>query len=381
MHVSADGTSFDTIDMTPAGGDLWEATLPPLDCGEERFVYFSFDEASCGLVTDPAGAPGTTHHLVPGVPHAIFHDDGEEDLGWTTATNGATAGLWERAVPLAGGTPPYDQDGSGRCWVTGNQAVWDAVEGGPVELRSPVFDCSAGLPAVTFAYWTYVGAAQEGEALVLEGSDDGGAQWVELARYGHSTVSWIEVRLEPHVLAAAGLAPTADVVFRFSIADHGLPDSVEAGVDAFRLVQVTCASIGTSYCGPANLNSTGGSASLRGIGSTTVADGDLQLVATFLPEHKLGMFLAATEADFVPFPPGTQGNLCLGGGIGRFGSQVAPALEGGWLSITVDLGAVPVPGGTTAVQPGETWRFQCWFRDRNPHATSNLTDGLAITFR
>ena len=34
----------------------------------------------------------------------------------------------------------------------------------------------------------------------------------------------------------------------------------------------------------------------------------------------------------------------------------------------------------TAVQAGETWNFQAWFRDANPDSTSNFTDGVAGTF-
>ena len=45
----------------------------------------------------------------------------------------------------------------------------------------------------------------------------------------------------------------------------------------------------------------------------------------------------------------------------------------GEVSFTVDVTALPRPGGTHAVQPGETWYFQCWFRDRNPNRTSDLT--------
>ena len=33
---------------------------------------------------------------------------------------------------------------------------------------------------------------------------------------------------------------------------------------------------------------------------------------------------------------------------------------------------------SVAVQPGETWQFQAWFRDVG--GTSNLTDGVAVSF-
>ena len=33
-----------------------------------------------------------------------------------------------------------------------------------------------------------------------------------------------------------------------------------------------------------------------------------------------------------------------------------------------------------AIQPGETWNFQLWYRDNNPQTTSNFTDAISIFF-
>ena len=41
---------------------------------------------------------------------------------------------------------------------------------------------------------------------------------------------------------------------------------------------------------------------------------------------------------------------------------------------------MPTPVGAQAVLPGDTWHFQCWYRDANPGVTSNFSDGLSITF-
>jgi hypothetical protein len=34
----------------------------------------------------------------------------------------------------------------------------------------------------------------------------------------------------------------------------------------------------------------------------------------------------------------------------------------------------------TAIQPGDTWHFTTWFRDINPGATSNFTNGIRLYF-
>jgi hypothetical protein len=84
--------------------------------------------------------------------------------------------------------------------------------------------------------------------------------------------------------------------------------------------------------------------------------------------------------DFVPMSGGSQGNLCLGGQIGGFKQDVKNSGAGGAFALDVDTLVIPQPGGSVAIQPGETWNFQAWFRDKNPKRTSNFTDGISILF-
>lgn len=73
---------------------------------------------------------------------------------------------------------------------------------------------------------------------------------------------------------------------------------------------------------------------------------------------------------------------CLGGAIGRDLMQVRIASALGFVTQRVALGVLPGPNGALAVQPGETWHCQHWFRDLNPTLTSNSTDSLSsVTFR
>lgn len=134
--------------------------------------------------------------------------------------------------------------------------------------------------------------------------------------------------------------------------------------------------IGVNYCGPAVPNSTGVPAELRAYGSTLVADGSLVLQATHVPPDKFGYFLLGSTMGFST-PPGSQGDLCIGSPIGRFLAEVRSSGPSGELHITVDLSNLPLFG---AVTPGDTWHFQAWFRDLHPSSTSNLTDGVSVTF-
>jgi hypothetical protein len=135
------------------------------------------------------------------------------------------------------------------------------------------------------------------------------------------------------------------------------------------------------YCGPANPNSTGRRGELRERGCATLAENTLVLEASQLPPLRLTLFLLSRTADFLPFAGGSQGNLCLGGPLGQYSSQIRDSGPSGTVELAIDLGALPIPGGQWAASPGETWFFQCWYRDADPLPTSNATDAVAVHVR
>lgn len=152
--------------------------------------------------------------------------------------------------------------------------------------------------------------------------------------------------------------------------------------DVFGVIDRAAMSIGTSYCGPAVPNSSGQPARIRAIGSDVVALASLSLKAIDLPHDQFGYFLGSMTEGFVAQPGGSSGNLCLGGEIGRFVSQVGNSGPCGCMDITVDPFAFEVPVSPPApILPGETWRFQCWFRDVEVAPTSNFTDGVWIEWQ
>ncbi len=138
--------------------------------------------------------------------------------------------------------------------------------------------------------------------------------------------------------------------------------------------------IGTNFCGPAVPNSSGQPAVIEALGSDVAGENVFTLVARQLPTNKFGYFLNAPGKGLV-MPPGSQGNLCLSGGIGRFAKQIANSGPAGVLAITVDLTQMPRPNGPTSVMAGDTVHFQGWYRDKNPNLTSNFTDGVTVLFQ
>ncbi|MDG1050875.1 MAG: hypothetical protein P8M11_00625 [Planctomycetota bacterium] len=183
----------------------------------------------------------------------------------------------------------------------------------------------------------------------------------------------------------------ASATIGFQSGDPGGYDDVEYSFDSPGAVNNTTVltvlaspgQIGTNYC-TANANSTGSVAAMAASGSTVLASNDLVLEANGLPNNSFGFFLAALTQGFVANPGGSQGNLCLGGAIGRYvgPGQIQNAGTVGLIALTMDNTQVPQPTGFVAVNSGDTWNFQAWYRDSDGMggATSNFTDGISIDF-
>lgn len=137
---------------------------------------------------------------------------------------------------------------------------------------------------------------------------------------------------------------------------------------------------GTTYCAPAEINSTGAPANIQASGSRQVAANSVTLSASTLPLNAFGYFLNARDPGHQPLAGGSQGTLCVGGAVGRYNTSVFHSGTAGAAALVLDLNQTPRPTGQVAVAPGETWYFTCWFRDANPGVTSNFSDGVAITF-
>ena len=150
-------------------------------------------------------------------------------------------------------------------------------------------------------------------------------------------------------------------------------------VEAYLHAKWFSPAIGTSYCDPAVPNSSGAPGAMSGAGSELAANNDVTLIASDLPPSQFGYFITSQTSGFVAGPGGSQGNLCLGGTVGRYISDVASSGLAGTLLLRIDLNDMPSPV-QTVVLPGETWHFQAWHRDQNPTSTSNFTNGLAVSF-
>ncbi len=139
--------------------------------------------------------------------------------------------------------------------------------------------------------------------------------------------------------------------------------------------------IGTSYCSQ-NVNSTGQIGTMSAFGLTSVGANDCTLTASNLPNQQFGIFVVSAMQGFVPMAGGSSnGNICLGGLVGRYDQtgQILGTGGTGSFSLTINLPTIPQGNNNVPTNAGDTWNFQAWHRD-NVGLGSNFTDGLEINF-
>lgn len=137
---------------------------------------------------------------------------------------------------------------------------------------------------------------------------------------------------------------------------------------------------GTSYC-DATDNSTNAPATMSATGSPQVADNDVELTVTNLPNNQFGYFIASQGSNQIFPVANSQGRLCIAGSAqARFNASLSNSGGNGTISAMIDITAIPANPTVSAV-PGDTWNFQLWYRDLNPGPVSNFSKALSLSFR
>jgi hypothetical protein len=369
--------SFTALAMTQFIGGTYTAELPAFGCSDSPQYYYAFNEQSCGALTYPAGAPANVLDAEVGVLQPSFADNFETDTGWTTSIAGATAGQWERGVPVNDPSwdydPASDGDGSGSCWLTQNQLGNTDVDNGSVTLVSPPLDLTGVDARLEYLYYLRLTISNGDDRLLVQISANGTAgPWVEIARHTQNMGSaWVSHSITAASISGAGVALGANMRVRFTANDGGTQSIVEAGLDGFRIVTLECDGIGVNYC-TTNSNSSGFPADFSASGSSSLAANDLALRAAPVPANSNGLFFFGVNAIQAPFGNGVR---CVGSPSFRFPLTLA---AGGSLDLVVDNGVHPA---STHFAAGATFNFQAWFRDSVAGgAFFNLSDGYRITF-
>jgi len=143
--------------------------------------------------------------------------------------------------------------------------------------------------------------------------------------------------------------------------------------------RVLCALPPASYCVGAP-NSAGPGASIGWSGPQSVGANQAALTADGCPAAAFGVFYYGPQQIQVPFGDGFR---CVGGGgTGTFRLNPPIQTDGnGSVVRALDFDQPPMDAGPGAVQAGDTWNFQYWYRDVPAGLSGfNLTDGIAVAF-
>lgn len=245
---------IDQATVTVPGSELESLTaadgaysLAGVVAGTARLDVAAFGYASRRFLVNVDAGGAVEEDLL--LPPAILAYDMEAADGWTAGAPGddATGGIWERDDPfrVAGGTtqPADDHSPLGvDCWITDNPTgngagVSDTdVDEGKTTLLSPVLDlASVSAPVVSYwRWWTNTPAGSGGDdPWKVEVRNDGGESWVVVEETLDAAPAWTEVVVHLSDL----LAPTSQVQFRFTVADDGIPSTVEALLDDFMVYE------------------------------------------------------------------------------------------------------------------------------------------------
>ncbi len=245
VHYNVTDAGWNSVQMTATGNpDEFSADIPAQDLGNYIDYYISASGVGGAQATHPPEAPYFgTHLFAVGSLELVLEDDVESDQGWTL-NNGDTAtdGLWVRDDPIGSeedGEPANPEDDNTpapgvNCFFTGQgtegwPAYLDDVDGGCTYLETPTMDFSGAIYAeVSVMRWWYDSADSPHDALTMEASNNGGADWVFVDEVTGMQNSWTESVLR---LKHAEIPLTSQMRLRFVACDLGEGGTIEAAID------------------------------------------------------------------------------------------------------------------------------------------------------
>lgn len=232
------------------GGSDYSIHFPPVACGASMEYYLSAVAQGGFVLTYPSAAPLDLRVAKSVAFNTLLEDDFENDLGWETSALGTdTAGQWTRVVPVGTALsnpslavqPAHDRTPNAglKCFVTGqyfgNDAGSSDVDGGPVQLLSPIMPLSTQDAEVRYARW-FVSQTGTPDILRVEFTRDAGLTWT-VAEEVSSTGGW-----EYHEFRLSEFGPAAgnQLRLRFTTSDQPNDSLTEAAIDDVRVRAITC---------------------------------------------------------------------------------------------------------------------------------------------
>jgi hypothetical protein len=244
LHYSIDGGPFEIGSMSEISPNEYQAELPGADCQSTIEWYVVASSSVSGAFSDPPDAPTTVYSVrVASDITIVFEDDFETHKTWTEFGS-ASDGRWQRGVPAGDGSfgdPTSDFDGSGQCYLTGNEAGDSDVDSGTTVLVSPMVDLAGKYARLSYARWysNDAGYSPHTDKMNIQISTNGGTNWLTLEAVGPITQAsggWYQRMFWVNDY----ITPTEGVKIRFIASDLNQESVVEAAIDAVSIEIFTC---------------------------------------------------------------------------------------------------------------------------------------------
>lgn len=247
------GAGLVSVDLTPTGGNQFDAVFPALPCGTNVSYFFSGTTENNVTWREPSTAPAVTYQTIVASGQAtLIADDLEVDTGWSIGDPGDTAatGIWTRVDPNGTDAQPendHTTDPATMCFVTGQGAPGGGVgtndvDGGATTLISPGFDGSAENAII--GYWRWfsndAGASPNEDSFVIDISNDDGANWTNVEIVGPSGPETGGGWFFHQFVIADVILPTNSMRMRFVASDLINGSIVEAAIDDFTVTSLEC---------------------------------------------------------------------------------------------------------------------------------------------
>jgi hypothetical protein len=259
--------------------------------------------------------------------------------------------------------------------------VYATANGGNTWTSAPVLSTAYPIRALltldTQRAWA-VGGNVYSNVGGIWGTSDGGAHWSLEQDIGDemNDIQWVRVDASTIDVFVAGYISQ---IWRATLS---YPSNNGLVATSYGFCDATSAPCGNVYNSGGCKNLGGAGAVLYGTGTSSVAADDLVLRATQIPPNKTGLyFMGPVEQS----SPSGNGLVCVAGGssgLRRFAAHSSGAAgeidEGPGIVAYTQAHFPPA----SQVQAGETWNFQCYYRDPTGPcgATYNFSNGFAVTF-
>jgi len=256
FHYSTGGP-FTNVSASHVSGNLYQANVPSLTCGDEIQFYVSARSIDGVTWTDPEAGPTQVNVALAAVSEELIQQDTmEAATAWLvnqaadlTGFSTATTGTWTRVNPIGTSAQPEDDHTpvGTFAWVTGQGVagggLGDAdVDGGATSLRSPLFS-AAGMNEPHVAYWRWYSNSASSNpgtnVLTVEITNNNGASWVTLETVGPTGPDVLGGWIEHRARISDFVTPTANMRLRFRASDL-TGAIVEAAVDDFQVLDIDC---------------------------------------------------------------------------------------------------------------------------------------------